>query len=134
MKRILFLLGIVCALVLAGCGGGGDDPFTNNNQFRGSWAGTIVANSQPAENIRMTIANNGSITGSETVDADTAALTGNVDQNGRFNIISRLAGTEDVRYTGDMSFDSQGRIRGTGIGTQGNTQVNITFVMNDQGF
>ncbi len=123
------------ALVMAGCGGGGDDnQFDNNNQFRGSYVGTISADNQPAENIRMTIASNGSITGSETVGNETAALTGNVDQNGNFDIISRLAGTEDVRYTGDMNFDSQGRLRGTGTGRQGNDQVNIVFVLNNQGF
>ncbi len=134
MKIILCLLGVVVAIVVAGCGGGGDDPFGNNNQFRGSYAGSIVADSQSAENIRMSISDNGSITGSESVGNDTAALNGNVDDNGRFDITSRLAGTEDVRYIGNMSFDSQGRLRGTGTGTQGSRRVNISFVMNDQGF
>jgi hypothetical protein len=121
--------------MLAGCGGGGDDDFFNDPiPFRGSWVGSIFADGQQGETMRLTIANDGSITGSENVGQDTAALTGNVDRDGRFDILSRLAGTQDVRYTGDMDFDVNGRLVGQGTGTQGNQQVNIEFILNEQGF
>lgn len=118
----------------AGCGGGGDDPFNSQNQFRGSWIGTIFADNGNGEEIRMSIANDGSITGSERVGQDTAALTGNVNTNGQFDIVSRLAGTEDVRYRGTMDFNNQDRLVGTGTGTQGNQQVNIDFTLREQAF
>src|SRR5687768_2972377 len=125
MKKLLFF---VCAiLVIAGCGGGGDDPFNNPSPFTGSWEGFIDAASNPREEMRLTISEDGRITGSEEVGAATAAITGNVDRNGNFDMISRLAGTEDVRYRGDMFVNNNDRLIGQGTGTQGNETVDIDF-------
>jgi hypothetical protein len=133
MRRILYVVGIACLLV--GCGGGGDDGnFDNPNPFTGSWVGTIRAEGSDSEELRLTIADNGSITGSESVGPDTAAITGNVDRNGNFNLTSRLAGTQDVTYRGDMRLETNSRITGVGTGTQGGTTVDITFTINRQGF
>jgi hypothetical protein len=124
--QYLGLVGVAC--VALGCGGGGGHGDRNNpNPFWGSWFGTINADSSPTENMRLTIAVNGSITGSETVGSQTAADTGDVDRNGNFNITSRLAGTPDVRYRGQMNYDFNNHIIGTGTGTQNGNTVNIQF-------
>jgi hypothetical protein len=130
MKKILFFL--FALVVLVGCSGGGSDPFNNNTQFQGYWSGTVVGGNNPAENMQLTINSNGNISGNETVNGRNATLSGFVQQDGRFQMTSRLSGEQDVTYQGDMYVNNSGRLIGTGTATQGQTTVNLSFNLQRQ--
>ena len=127
MRRFFYFAG--CAALLAGCGGGGD---SNPSPFEGSWVGTVFADGDPGETMRLTISRDGTITGSETVGSSTAADTGHVDNNGRFDITSRLAGTQDVFYQGNMNYNFNNHLIGTGTATQGGSSVQFNFDLRPQ--
>jgi hypothetical protein len=123
MKKILFF---VCALlVLAGCSGDGDN--FNDNRFTGDWVGTIFAGNNDGETMRLHIREDGIVTGTETVGNQIANINGNIDRNGRFDLRSRISGTQDVFYTGDANINANDRMIGQGTATQGSTTVNIDF-------
>ncbi|HSI73701.1 MAG TPA: hypothetical protein VK934_11045 [Fimbriimonas sp.] len=129
MKKVLFFA--LALLVLVGCGGGGDS-FDNRTQFEGFWSGTVVGGSNPAENMQISVNSNGNISGSESVNGRTAALTGFVEQDGTFQMTSRLSGEQDVVYQGDMYVNSNNRLIGQGTATQGSTTVNLSFNLQRQ--
>ena len=130
MRKILCFVG--CACLLAGCGGGGNDRIPS--PFRGSYSGTVFVDGDAGENMRLTIASDGTISGSETVGAATAADTGFVDNNGRIDITSRLAGTSDLFYSGTVGYNFNGHLVGSGTARQGGNSTSFSFNLTPTSF
>ncbi|MHB8635783.1 MAG: hypothetical protein ACYC96_04845 [Fimbriimonadaceae bacterium] len=129
MRKSLCMLGVAVVMALGGCGGGGNSNYIS--PYAGNWGGSFFVSGNPTEQMNLSIANNGSITGTETVGSATTADTGSVKDNGDFSIRSRLAGTPDATLIGNMFVGNDGLLHGDGTETQsGSGSFTFSFDLN----
>ncbi len=134
LKRSVFLAVLaLLPVVLAGCGGGGDDspvagryqgPFTFNSP-QGNQVGTIDA----------TIDNNGTITGTAAniTTGRTATLTGTLNDEGQIQTTYSFPGNIVVNASGPVGFNAAGHLVGTLPATiQGSPFGTINFELTRQ--
>jgi len=130
MRKALSIFCLAAVVGLAGCGGsGGHNAFS---PFAGNWSGNFIVTGAPTELMSLSISSHGDITGTETLGTSTTADTGVVQENGDFNILSRLAGTPDARLIGSMFIGNDGLLHGDGTETQSGNHFTFSFDLNAQ--
>ncbi|MGI4790061.1 MAG: hypothetical protein ACRYFS_14565 [Janthinobacterium lividum] len=106
------------ALFLAGCGGGGGNDSTptvaTNSPFAGTYIGTFTTTNPQSGTLNVTVATNGTLTGSgeNTTVNEAETISGTVANSGSASV-TFVYPTFTATASGTVAFSSNGHLDGT---------------------